>query len=134
MKKVLLIVFFSLCTLSAFSKTVKLATTEWAPFVGKKLKNKGFTTDILKHAFKAAGYDIKVKIIPWKRVLSQVKKGKYDAGYPAYDSAERRKIYNYSETFASGPIVMFAPVVGVQSRPVVEISRLIQFDGPSLSR
>ena len=107
MKKVLLIVIFSLCTLSAFSKTVKLATTEWAPFVGKKLKNKGFTTDILKHAFKAAGYDIKVKIIPWKRVLSQVKKGKYDAGYPAYDSAERRKLYNYSETFASGPIVMF---------------------------
>ena len=107
MRNLLLVFIVTIFSLSAYAKTVKLATTEWAPFVGKKLKNNGFTTDIIKHAFKAVGYDIKIKIIPWKRVLSQVKKGKYDAGYPAYDSADRRKVYNYSETFGSGPIVMF---------------------------
>jgi polar amino acid transport system substrate-binding protein len=107
MQKLLVtIVLLAFSTLS-FGKSIKLATLEWAPFVGKSLKNQGFTTDIIKHAFEAADYKVKIRFVPWKRVLSQVKKGKMDAGYPAYDSVDRRKIYNYSKTFGSGPIVLF---------------------------
>ncbi len=91
----------------AENKEVSLATLNWAPYVGKKLENHGFTAEIVSEAFKRAGYQVEIKFMPWKRVLSQVKLGKFDAGFPAYYSEERAKLYAVSDSFIDGPLVFY---------------------------
>ena len=89
----------------AADKAVSLATLEWEPYVGEKLRNYGFTSEIVAEAFKRAGYTVEVHFMPWARVLQEVMKGKYDAAYPAYYSKERAKTYILSNSFAEGPLV-----------------------------
>ncbi len=85
-------------------KVVSLATTEWEPYVGEKLKNYGFTSEIICKAFKRAGYVAKFSFMPPKRVMQAVESGEYDAGYPAYYSTERAGRFDYSDPFAAGPV------------------------------
>ena len=91
----------------AEEKSISLATLEWEPYVGKKLKHYGFTSEIVAEAFKRTGYKVKVTFMPWARVLQEVRKGKYDAAYPAYYSDERAKMYALSNPFAEGPLVFY---------------------------
>ncbi len=82
--------------------SITLATLDWAPYVGQKLPNYGFTSEIISAAFKRAGYTVKIEFLPWARVLQEVETGKYDAGYPAYYSNERAQKYLLSDAFANG--------------------------------
>ncbi|MFH1240806.1 MAG: transporter substrate-binding domain-containing protein [Pseudomonadota bacterium] len=85
-------------------KIVSLATTEWEPYVGEKMKNYGFTSEIIAEAFKRVGYDVIFSFKPPKRVMADVEAGLNDAGYPAYYSDERARRFDYSEPFAEGPL------------------------------
>ena len=89
----------------AANKTLSLATLEWKPYVGKKLMNYGFTSEIVTKAFKRVDYSVTVDFMPWARVLHEVLKGKYDAAFPAYYSDKRAKTYALSNSFAEGPLV-----------------------------
>jgi len=82
--------------------SITLATLDWAPYVGQKLPDYGFTSEIISAAFKRAGYTVKIEFLPWARVLQEVETGKYDAGYPAYYSDERAQKYLLSDAFANG--------------------------------
>ncbi|MEM7408003.1 MAG: transporter substrate-binding domain-containing protein [Pseudomonadota bacterium] len=86
---------------------VRLATTAWPPYVGPDLKGSGFGIEIVRRAFEKAGYGLEVKFYPWKRVLLSVKNGKADAGYPAYHTEERARVYAYSDQTVRGPLVLF---------------------------
>ena len=90
----------------ADTSTVTLATLNWKPYVGKEIAGGGFTTEIVRQAFKRAGYQIKISYMPWVRVLSDVENGVFHAMYPAYYSESRSQVYALSDPIASGPLVL----------------------------
>lgn len=91
-------------TASSDEHTIKLATLDWPPYVGENLPQGGFTTAIIREAFKRTGYEVKVDFMPWARVLREAEAGNYDAAYPEYYSEERAQAFFLSEQFASGPL------------------------------
>lgn len=86
------------------TNTIKIASLDWQPFTGKKLHEGGFMSIMLKEAFALKGYRVKISFMPWARVLKVVKNGEYHAGYPAYFSNERTKIYHMSQSIMSSPV------------------------------
>lgn len=91
----------------AFSaeKIIKLATLNWEPYASEHLEDYGFASVIVSKVFEKAGYRVEVSFLPWVRVLEGVKRGEYDAMYPAYYSDERAKVYALSKPIAEGPLV-----------------------------
>lgn len=85
---------------------IKLATLNWQPYVGEELDGGGFTTEIVRLAFEKAGYRTEMTSMPWVRVLAEVKKGAFDAMYPAYYSDSRSKDYALSTSIANSPLVL----------------------------
>jgi polar amino acid transport system substrate-binding protein len=85
---------------------IKLATLNWQPYVGEELTSGGFTTEIVRLVFETAGYRTEVTYMPWVRVLAEVKKGVFDAMYPAYYSDSRSQDYALSAPIANGPLVL----------------------------
>jgi len=98
-------IYCSATNLMSQSNLIKLATLEWPPYVSKKVKGMGFTSEIANQTFKKAGYDVKIYFMPWAKVLKDVERGKYDAGFPAYYSKQRNFIYGLSKMIAKGPLV-----------------------------
>lgn len=105
--------FFAHRSVSA-KPIVSLATTEWGPYVGEKLQDYGFTSEIIKAAFNRMGYEVRFAFMPPKRVMMQVEAGEFDAGYPAYYSDDRGDRFYYSAPFAQS-------VVGFYKRKDAEI-------------
>ncbi len=107
MKRPIQLVFCLIILFNSVSanEIVKLATLQWPPYVGKELVNQGFTTAIVRAAFKAAGKETSITYVPWARALESVKKGQHDAVYPAYFSSDRAKTYSVSNTFIQGPLM-----------------------------
>ncbi len=85
----------------AAENTVKLATVEWTPYVGKKLPENGFISEIVKTALERAGYSVEIKFMPWATLLKAVESGKMDAFFPAYYSKERTEKFVVSDRFFS---------------------------------
>jgi polar amino acid transport system substrate-binding protein len=96
---------FSLPT-HADPASIKLATLDWQPYVGEELDGGGFATEIVRLAFEKAGYQTEMTSMPWIRVLAEVKKGAFDAMYPAYYSDSRSKDYALSTSIANSPLVL----------------------------
>lgn len=86
-------------------RVISLATLNWKPYVSEGMPGGGLTTEIVRQAFQGAGYEVEVTFMPWIRVLSEVKKGTFDAMYPAYFSKSRSRVYALSSPIANGPLV-----------------------------
>ncbi|MBN2164583.1 MAG: transporter substrate-binding domain-containing protein [Pontiellaceae bacterium] len=107
----------SLCLLAAgmiscvvfqgHAETIKLATLEWEPYVGKSLVDNGFIVEITREAFKRSGYEVELTFLPWKRALSMVENGSMDGCFPSYHIKERENIYLYTENMGMSEIVLF---------------------------
>ena len=111
---ILITVFLSFVSNSSFSKNKKIltfATIEWPPYVSKKLKSHGWTSQVIKSAFKSQGKKVKFYFVkgksPWGGVLKHLKKGRFVAGFPAYFSKEREASYLYSKTFGNSPLSFY---------------------------
>lgn len=85
---------------------IKLATLDWQPYVSEELDGGGFATEIVRLAFEKAGYKTEMTSMPWIRVLAEVKKGAFDAMYPAYYSKSRSQVYALSASIANSPLVL----------------------------
>jgi len=85
---------------------VQLATLDWKPYVSEELPNGGLTTEIVREAFRRAGFRVEIHVMPWIRVLAEVEKGAFDAMYPAYHSKTRARVYALSDPIATGPLVL----------------------------
>ncbi len=91
----------------AASKTIKLATLDWEPYIGRDLKDNGYVAEIVREAFRRKGYTVKIKFLPWARVLKMAKDGKVDGYFPEYYSAERENEFLFSNEFPGGPLGFF---------------------------
>jgi polar amino acid transport system substrate-binding protein len=90
----------------AREKTIKIATLEWTPYVGKELRDNGFTSEIVRAVFDRMGYSVKIKFMPWATLLKAVEHGKVDAAYPAYYSDERALKFAMTNAFVDGPLYL----------------------------
>lgn len=99
----ILIAFF--LTYSVSAKTINLATSNWEPYYGEKLKNNGFFSEIVREAFKRQGYTLKITWVPWIRALKIAKMGKYDGLLGAYYNDERKRSFHYSKPIVKTQII-----------------------------
>lgn len=89
-------------------RTVNLTTVNWAPYYAEHLPEDGFFSDIVKTAFKRAGYAPVLTFRPWKRSMVMVENGEADVLMGAYHNDERAKTYWYSDTIYLDRVVLVA--------------------------
>ncbi len=107
----LLVIFIVLIFITAPSlakNVIILSCTEWAPYTGVKLNNKGFFTEICETALKRSDYKTVVKVVPWKRAVEMTKKGKFHALLGASYTKERTSYFKYPNYFWGSTIHFFA--------------------------
>ena len=95
-------------------KTIFIATLEYHPWTGKRLKFDGFVNHVVAEAFQRAGYAVRYTYLPWKRALGETRKGKYSALSYVYYSKDRDKEFYLSDPISSEKIVLFH----LKSRPI----------------
>ncbi|ODN41794.1 substrate-binding periplasmic protein [Piscirickettsia litoralis] len=104
MKLIMIAMFIMVFPLVGFSKTVKICADKnyWYPFVfTKDGQVTGLQTDIIKAALTKAGFEYSITPLPWKRCLSEMKKGKVDAAATASYKAKRAVYMNYPKDAAT---------------------------------
>jgi len=91
----LMVLFFG-CV--AHGEPLRLGTLEWPPFVGLELPEQGRVSARVRSICAAAGMDLDVSFLPWKRVLMETRTGIVQGYFPEYRSAEREKEFYFSQT------------------------------------
>ncbi|MGC4008574.1 MAG: transporter substrate-binding domain-containing protein [Pseudomonas sp.] len=71
------------------AQTLRVATLEWAPYVGSDLPGNGLASRILNEALALNGDKAELVFLPWQRALNETREGRFDALMPAYLSADR---------------------------------------------
>ncbi len=46
------------------TKTIRIATLEWEPYIGQKLADEGFMAEITREAFRRGGYKVEYIYLP----------------------------------------------------------------------
>ncbi len=103
----LLVLTFFFIMGSSQAETLKIATTDWEPYVGKTIKGEGFNAEIVTEAFKRAGYTVKIDFMQWDKAIDDATKGTYDAVFPEYYSKDRAKDFVYSSFFSNSLLVFY---------------------------
>ena len=91
------LLFFSTTSLQA--APLKVATSEWTPYVGKEVPKQGLAIDIVKTALQRAGYESDVMIKNWSRTLEGVDIGVYDLIAAAWYTKERAQHFTFSKPY-----------------------------------
>jgi polar amino acid transport system substrate-binding protein len=86
---------------------VRLATLEWEPYIGEKLPQQGYAAALVREAFKAEGWDVKIEFYPWARALHLARTGAVDGLMPEYFNSSRKNEFQYSFPFRGGPLVLY---------------------------
>lgn len=90
----------------ASESNLSFATLNWEPYAAESLPNFGFASAIVAEASKRAGFNAEFYFIPWTRAMAEVKIGKYDALFNAYDSEQRRIDYGVSLPYYQTQLVL----------------------------
>lgn len=89
------------------SKTIRLTTLEWEPYIGKGLPDQGFVHEIVTEAFKREGYTVQIDYYPWVRAVRMSDDGVVDGYFPEYYAQSREEFALFSEPFKGGPVGFF---------------------------
>ncbi|MDX1696272.1 MAG: transporter substrate-binding domain-containing protein [Ketobacteraceae bacterium] len=108
MKKILFLCIGLLFAGAALAdgKTVYLTSLDWPPYSGKDLPGGGASVQVVRAAFAAMGYNLKVDFFPWSRtvVLAKDQDSKYAGYFPEYYSESVAESFHYSHVMGSGPL------------------------------
>lgn len=83
---------------------IVVTTLDWPPYTGSSLPKDGATTEVVRQVFKAAGMDIEVEILPWKRAIAMAKNDDVAVAYfPGYHC---RHVQGFvaSDPIGTGPL------------------------------
>lgn len=101
--KLFLIVFSLVCSVlhwriaNAQEDTISLVTyKDFPPFVTDALPGGGFINEIVLASFDAAGIEVNISYVPWKRSYRAVARGEYLASHSWAHSVEREKDFHFS--------------------------------------
>ncbi|OMH33831.1 ABC transporter substrate-binding protein [Motiliproteus sp. MSK22-1] len=73
-----------------------LVCSEWEPYVGNNLTNKGPLAELVTMAFKKGGYSSSVNTHTWADAMAGVKSADHDAAICVWFSKERNKEFRFS--------------------------------------
>ncbi|MFY0618483.1 substrate-binding periplasmic protein [Shimia sp.] len=79
------------------AETITFAAGEWAPYIGSELPESGLHTQRVREVMKAAGYDIELEYMPWKRSFEMTKKGDFVATFSWSRTDDRIDEFYYPE-------------------------------------
>lgn len=82
----------------ALAQSAKMGVGEWAPYIGESLPDDGLHGARVREVMKAAGYDLDLEYLPWKRTFEQTKRGDFVATFPWSHSDDRAADFIYPET------------------------------------
>lgn len=94
----------------AASTPLILGAPEWPPYIGKNLKNQGYTAQLVTEAFQESGITVTIKFMPWARAMEMAKDNRIHGLLPIYYSEERAKIFLFSDSYPGGPLVFMKRV------------------------
>jgi len=98
MKKMCMLLCFSLIFVASLAaEKITMVTGDWPPYTSEKMAGKGFFTEIVTAVCKEAGVDVEYKFYPWLRSEKMVQDGEAFAVFPYFPSADRKKIYDFSD-------------------------------------
>lgn len=87
--------------------TVTLTATEWPPYTGRTLPDQGAASAVVRAAFAAMGYQLKIEFYPWARavLLADTHAG-YAGAFPEYFSDVRKRQFILSAPIGHGPLAL----------------------------
>jgi polar amino acid transport system substrate-binding protein len=91
--------------IASAAQKVRLATLNWAPYIGENLNGEGYAAEVIRTAFERGGYQVEFFYMPWQRAVKTVMAGSYDGLAPAYYTEKRAVDFSMSEAFPGGPMV-----------------------------
>lgn len=98
-------IFSPLASLAA--QTLTVATGEYSPTIGSKLKHGGYTTHMLTLAFENQGIQVDIQFMPWKRALIGTKNQNFDLSFYWYCSKDRQLDFYCGEAIWESEIYFF---------------------------
>ncbi len=109
-EKIFISLLFILTILStmSFAEQIKLTSCNWKPYNAEGLLNYGFASEIISTAFARRGYKVSFTFLPWKRAMKETERGLYHGLFAAYYNRERAEIYQASDPYITGPLVLCA--------------------------
>ncbi len=84
-------------------QSVKLTTLDWCPYTCVTAPDGGFSSVIVREAFKAMGYKVEIEFLPWQRAVAKAKDSAEIAGYFPEYSAEIPD-FSLSSSIGTGPL------------------------------
>jgi polar amino acid transport system substrate-binding protein len=92
-----------------FAKSISLSVIEWAPFEGEKLEGQGIAIVLMTKVLNRIGFDnIRLKHLPWKRVLLMLKGGYLDVAPSVWYREDRGKYALFSNPYTLNQIRLFS--------------------------
>ena len=105
LNRLLLSALFALTTgLAQAADKVTITTLEWPPYTSAELPKGGATTEVIRQAFDAAGIEVDVATLPWKRAIAKAKNDATAVAY--YPGYHCRHVdgFTASEPVGNGPL------------------------------
>lgn len=106
-RSVLLLAALSACLSVHADSIVRIGTGDWAPYVDQQREDGGALSRLVRHIFKAAGYQVEFVYYPWDRNLLMLEHGSLDAVMPYICSQARQRVSTCSDTVVKGEVVLF---------------------------
>ncbi len=103
----IIFILLILSTVLSAEEVFRIAATEGPPYQGEDLKYYGFEPHIVKEAFSLEGITVKFGFFPSSRAFNNAAEGSWDAIVGWVWSAEREKLFYYSDPTRVGPLVFF---------------------------
>lgn len=89
-------------------ESVTLTTLEWCPYVCADAADGGFSSVVVREAFKSMGYALTYQVLPWQRAVATAKSGETAVGYyPEYPGEVEG--FTLSDSIGDGPLGLIAP-------------------------
>lgn len=82
-------------------KTLTVVADEWPPFSGERLPGKGMSPDVIVQVLHRAGYQAKVAILPWARIMhgARTGTGNFDIVGSLFFDPELTELMTYSQPY-----------------------------------
>ena len=129
MKKLIICIIMPFILFSAINvsaDTISLATTNWEPFFGEELPENGFFAALSREAFKRAGYEMKIRFLPWKRAMVMAEGGQYDGLLGAYHNDQRAEKFHFTDSiFQNDTVFIQKKGRGITYTKIEDLKRYI---------
>tara|TARA_B100000989_G_C19530786_1_gene469701 strand:+ start:3282 stop:4043 length:762 start_codon:yes stop_codon:yes gene_type:complete len=86
-------------------QTVRLAASNWPPYVDTSLPDKGFIYEIVKEAYESQGYRPVIQILPWYQAI-ELDKRHNDGAFPDYEPYDEQGVV-CSKPIFGGPVGLY---------------------------